>query len=331
MRVAVVGASGNAGTALLRALAAEDAVTSVLGIARRLPRIRPPKVEWAAVDISRDDLLPHFAGADCVVHLAWLIQPSHDRKTMWLTNVQGSRRVFDAAAAASVPAVVYASSVGTYSPGPKDRAVDESWETRGISSSFYSRDKAEVERILDAFEDQHPAIRVVRIRPSILAQRAMGTEVTRLFTGRLVPRRLISPSRIPFVPDLPRLRFQITHSDDVADAYRRSIVGDARGAFNIAAEPVLDAPLLAQLFRARVVRVPVRLARAVVALSWRAHLQPTPEGWLDMALQTPLLDTARARSELGWSPQHASTSALVELLQGFHDGAGAPTPPLQPA
>jgi UDP-glucose 4-epimerase len=242
MRVAVVGASGNAGTALLRALAAEDAVTSVLGIARRLPRIRPPKVEWAAVDISRDDLLPHFAGADCVVHLAWLIQPSHDRKTMWLTNVQGSRRVFDAAAAASVPAVVYASSVGTYSPGPKDRAVDESWETRGISSSFYSRDKAEVERILDAFEDQHPAIRVVRIRPSILAQRAMGTEVTRLFTGRLVPRRLISPSRIPFVPDLPRLRFQITHSDDVADAYRRSIVGDARGAFNIAAEPVLDAP-----------------------------------------------------------------------------------------
>jgi len=33
------------------------------------------KVEWAAVDIARDDLVPHFRGADAVILLAWLIQP----------------------------------------------------------------------------------------------------------------------------------------------------------------------------------------------------------------------------------------------------------------
>jgi len=331
MRVVVVGASGNAGTALLRALAAEDAVTSVLGIARRLPHASFPKVDWAKADISRDELVPHFRGADCVVHLAWLIQPSRERETTWRTNVHGSRRVFDAVASAGVPAVVYASSVGAYSAGPKDRLVDESWETGGIPTSFYSRDKAEVERILDAFEERNPDVRAVRLRPSILAQRAMGTEVTRLFTGRLVPRRLFSPSRIPVVPDLPRLRFQITHTDDVADAYRRTIVRDVRGPFNIAAEPVLDPEALAELFQARRVRIPVRAARALVAATWRARLQPTPEGWLDMALETPLLDTTRARAELGWSPAHTSSAALLELLQGFHDGAGAPTPPLEPA
>jgi nucleoside-diphosphate-sugar epimerase len=326
----VVGATGNAGTALLRSLATEDAVTSVLGIARRLPQVGLPKVEWAAADISHDELEPHFTGADCVVHLAWLIQPSHDRMTTWRTNVHGSRRVFDGVAAAGVPALVYASSVGAYSPGPKDRFVDESWPTGGISSSFYSRDKAEVERMLDTFEQLHPEIRAVRLRPSILAQRAMGTEAMRLFTGRLVPRRLVSPDRIAIVPDLPRLRFQVTHSDDVADAYRRSILRDVHGPFNVAAEPVLDPGLLAELLEARRVRIPERLARAIVAVTWRAHLQPTPEGWLDMALQTPLLDTARARTELGWSPRQTSVSALVELLQGFHDGAGAPTPPLRP-
>jgi len=331
MRVVVVGATGNVGTALLRALADESAVTSILGLARRLPRIQAPKVEWAAADISRDELVPHFTDADCVVHLAWLIQPSHDRNETWHTNVHGSRRVFDAVASARVPALVYASSVGAYSPGPKDRLVDESWRTAGIATSFYSRDKAEVERILDAFEGQHPDVRTVRLRPSILAQRAMGTEVTRLFTGRLVPRRLVSPRRIPIVPDLPRLRFQVTHSDDVADAYRRAIVGDVHGPFNIAAEPVLEPAVLADLFGARRVRFPARLLRAVVALSWRARLQPTPEGWLDMALQTPLLDTTRARAELGWSPQRTSSEALLELLQGFHDGAGLPTPPLAPA
>jgi UDP-glucose 4-epimerase len=331
MRVVVVGASGNAGTALLRALATEDAVTSVLGIARRLPQFAFPKVEWAAADISRDELAPFFTGADCVVHLAWLIQPSHDRTTLWRTNVEGSRRLFDAAARAGVPALVYASSVGAYSPGPKDRAVDESWPTRGIVSSFYSRDKSEVERILDGFEQDHPELRIVRLRPSILVQRAMGTEAMRLFTGRLVPRRLVTPARIPIVPDVPRLRFQVTHSDDVAEAYRLAIVRDVHGPFNIAAEPVLDPTVLAETFHARRVRIPARLLRAVVALTWRARLQPTPEGWLDMALQTPLLDTTRARTELGWEPHRTSVSALLEVVQGFHDGAGLPTPPLKPA
>src|SRR5438045_7606910 len=94
--------------------------------------------------------------------------------------------------------------------------------------------------MLDTFEEHHPEVRVVRLRPSILSQRAMGTEAMRLFTGRLVPRRLVSPGRIPIVPDLPRLRFQVTHTDDVADAYRRAILRDVRGPFNVAADPVLD-------------------------------------------------------------------------------------------
>jgi UDP-glucose 4-epimerase len=328
MHVVVVGATGNVGTAVLRALATEEAVTSVLGIARRLPRAPFAKTEWLPADIGRDDLGRAFDGAACVVHLAWAIQPSHDRSATWLTNVHGSRRVFDAAAAAGVPSLVYASSVGAYSPGPKDRRVDESWPTGGIATSFYSRDKSEVERILDAFESANPALRVVRLRTSLVFQRSMGTEVKKLFTGRLVPRRLVSPRRIPFVPDTPGLRLQVTHADDIADAYRRAIVGKASGAFNVAAEPVLDPDALAALLGARKVPVPAALLRTVVGATWRAHLQPTPEGWVDMALRTPLLDTTRARTELGWRPGVDAGAALLEVLHGFHDGAQSPTPPL---
>jgi nucleoside-diphosphate-sugar epimerase len=328
MHVVVVGATGNVGTALLRAIATEDAVTSVLGIARRLPRTPFAKTEWLPADIGRDDFARAFEGAACVVHLAWAIQPSRDRSATWLTNVHGSRRVFEEAAAAGVPAVVYASSVGAYSPGSKDFRVDESWPTGGVATSFYSRDKSEVERILDAVGAANPALRVVRLRTSLVFQRSMGTEVKKLFTGRLVPHRLVSPGRIPFVPDTPGLRFQVTHADDVADAYRRAIVGDVSGAFNIAAEPVLDPDALAALLGARKVPVPAAMVRAVVAATWRARLQPTPEGWVDMALQTPLLDTTRAHTELGWSPRIDAGAALVEVLQGFHDGAQSPTPPL---
>jgi nucleoside-diphosphate-sugar epimerase len=245
--------------------------------------------------------------------------------------VHGSRRVFDAVAEAGVPALVYASSVGAYSPAPKDVRVDETRPTGGIRTSFYSRDKAEVESILDRFEADRPAVRCVRLRPSLIFQRSMGTELKRLFTGRWVPHRLFAPRRIPFVPDMPRLVFQATHSDDVADAYRRAILADVNGAFNVAAEPVLHPDTLARLLGARTVPVPERVARALVAVSWRARLQPTPEGWLDMALQTPLMDVLRARTELRWTAQHSSGQALLELLHGFHDGAGAPTPPLEHA
>src|SRR3954451_3523431 len=152
MRVVVIGATGNAGTSVLEALAHEDRVDEVVGVARRMPEARFQKVRWRKADISdpNTDLAGLMRGADCVVHLAWLIQPSHDESVTHATNVEGSQRVFDAVAAAGVPALVYASSVGAYAAGPKDRAVDESWPTTGIQSSFYSRHNAAVERILDS-------------------------------------------------------------------------------------------------------------------------------------------------------------------------------------
>jgi UDP-glucose 4-epimerase len=331
MRVVVVGATGNVGTSLLEALADEARVESVLGLARRLPELELPKVAWARADVSSDDLLPHFRGADCVVHLAWKIQPSRAGEVLRMTNVHGSSRVFLAAAETRVPALVYASSVGAYSPGPKDRRVDESWPTNGVRTSFYARQKAEVERILDRFERDRPETRVVRLRPGLIFKREAASGIRRLFAGPFLPSPLLHPRLLPLVPDLPRLRFQAVHSRDVGEAYRLAIVGDARGAFNVAAEPVLDPPELARLLGSRRVRIPEPLARAATALTWRLHLQPTPPGWLDLALGVPLLDVSRARAELGWAPRHDAREALLELLQGLREGAGAPTPPLDPS
>ena len=331
MRVVVVGATGNVGTSLLRSLELEEGVDSVLGLARRRPRLELPKVEWAQADITRSDLLPHFRGADCVVHLAWLIQPSHDLPTLRRTNVDGSRKVFEAVSAAGVPALVYASSVGTYAAGPKDRRVDEGWPATGIPASFYSRHKAEVEALLDRFERERPDTRVVRLRPGLIFKREAASGIRRLFAGPLLPTSLVRRELVPVVPDIPGLRFQAVHSKDVGEAYRLAIVGEAGGAFNIAAEPVLDPSELARLLGARRIPVPAGVARAAAGISWRLRLQPTPPGWVDLALGVPLLDTTRARDELGWEPRVTSGEAFLELMRGIHDRAGAPTPPLEVA
>jgi nucleoside-diphosphate-sugar epimerase len=331
MRVVVIGATGNVGTALLRALAAEDAVDAVLGVARRRPGTLAPKTTWAAADIVRDDLAPLLQGADCVVHLAWLIQPGRDEAVTRAVNVEGSARVFDAAARAGVPAIVYASSVGTYAAGPKDRAVDESWPATGIGSSFYSRHKAAVERHLDAFEREHPGVRVVRLRPALIFQRDAASEIRRLFVGPLLPSPLVRRELIPIVPRHPRLVFQAVHADDVGDAYRRAIVNaDARGAYNVAADPVLDADVLGRLLDARPVPVAAGLLRAAAALTFRLRLQPSEPGWLDMGLGVPVMDSGRARRELGWAPRYTAEDAFRELFDGLRASAGHPTPPLDP-
>jgi UDP-glucose 4-epimerase len=331
MKVAITGATGNVGSALVRALEHEERVREVVGIARRRPGTTPPKVTWATADVARDDLVPVLAGADVVVHLAWLIQPSRDEGVTRAVNVDGSRRVFEAAARAGAGTLVHASSVGAYSPGPKDRGVDESWPTGGIESSFYSRHKAEVERILDAFEADHQHLRVVRLRPGLIFQRDAASEIRRYFAGPLLPAPLVRRGLIGVVPKVDRLVFQAVHSDDVADAYRRVIAErEVSGAYNIAAEPVLDPDRLAELLGARTVPVSARVLRALAGVTWRARLQPTSPGWLDMARGVPVMDTTRARTELGWTPRVGAGDALLELLDGIRRSAGAPTPPLDP-
>jgi UDP-glucose 4-epimerase len=330
VRVVVVGATGNVGTSVVHALSRDSEVEEIVGVARRAPATEMPGVRWETADVARDDLVALLRGAAAVVHLAWLIQPSRDRPATRVVNVDGSARVFRAVAEAGVPALVYASSVGAYSPGPKDRRVDESWPTGGIRSSFYSRDKAEVERILDRFEAEHPDVRVVRMRPGLIFKRDAASEIRRLFAGPLLPAPLLRPELIPLVPDVERLRFQVVHSLDVGEAYRLAVTGEARGAFNLAAEPVLDPQQLGRLLRARPVPVPGGVLRAAAAVTWRVRLQPAPPGWIDLALGVPLMDTGRAESQLGWRPRRGAGETLLELLDGMRHGAGLQTPPLEP-
>ena len=331
MRVVVVGATGNIGTSVLRSLEKEERVESVLGLARRLPGLTMPKVEWASADVVSDDLVPHFRGADAVVLLAWIIQPSRDLNKQWMVNVEGSTRVARAAKEAGVQALLYASSVGAYSPGPKDRRVDESWPTGGTPTSYYARHKAEVERRLDRFEREAPDVRVVRMRPGLVFKKEAAQGIRRLFAGPFLPGTLVRPELIKVVPDVPNLRSQIVHSYDVGEAFRLAIVNDeARGSFNLATEPVLDPAEIGRILGARPVPVSAQVARAGVRLSWLLRMQPVSEGWLDLAMSVPIMDTGRARRELRWEPQRSANEALLDLLEGLRTGAGLDTPPLSP-
>lgn len=333
MRIAIVGATGNVGTALLRKLSATGE-HQLVGIARRMPGSSADpyrNATWHTAEIGGTDapgrLRSAFEGCDAVVHLAWVIQPNHRVDELHRVNVDGSAQVFEAAAQAGVTHVVYASSVGAYSPGPKDRRVDESWPTGGLHSSHYSRQKAEVERILDRFEADHPDVAVARLRPGLIFQSGQASEVGRLFLGRLIPQQ-VARLRPPVLPMPPQMAFQAVHTEDAAEAYALVLKARARGAFNIAAEPVLDSSTLPPVLGAkRSVPIPRAALRGLVWLSWELRAQRSDPGWIDMALEVPLMDTARARDELGWKPQRTSQEAVSAVLGGMQEGSGVQSSP----
>jgi UDP-glucose 4-epimerase len=331
MKIAITGASGNVGTALLRRL--RDSGHDLTGISRRRPAAGAEpydSAQWTTIDLSataaQDNLTETFLGMDAVVHLAWMIQPSHDRALMRATNQGGTRAVAAAVQAAGVPHLVHMSSVGTYAAAP-GQWKDEDWSTAGVPTSSYSVDKSAGEKIVDAID---PSVTVTRVRPGLILQPDAASEIARYFLGPLVPTALLRPVVVRYAP-LPReIAIQFVHTDDVADALARILTNRVGGAFNLAAEPMIDRDNFRQTFGAVGPALPVRPLRALADLTWRAHLQPTDAGWLDLGLSVPLMRTDRAQSELGWKPAHSTADFLPAFVEALARGAGSEGPLLYP-
>ncbi|HET6563326.1 MAG TPA: NAD-dependent epimerase/dehydratase family protein [Marmoricola sp.] len=332
MRIAVTGASGNVGSALLRHLAAHGG-HEVVGISRRVPDEGfGDAARWVSADLtddgSRAALRDAFAGADAVVHLAWAFQPSHDLDHLEELGVGGTRRVLDAVVDAEVPHLVHMSSVGAYSPKRDKTPVDESWPTEGVPTSPYSRHKAAGERLLDAHEAAGHTTVVARMRPGIIGQRSAGSALLRYGVPALVPAKLLG--LVPVIPLDRRLCVPMVHADDVARAIGLVLERRAGGAFNLAADPPLSTERIAKAFGARPVHVPAAVVRAAVSASWHARLQQVDPGWVDLGFAVPLLDTGRATRELGWAPTVDGMTVFEETLSGMRDAAADRSPVLRP-
>jgi len=340
MTVAVTGASGNVGTALLRRLTAPEAgVAEVRGLARRRPPDIAPYtgVRWHLADLgepSSDAEIAEFLdGVDAVVHLAWALQPGRRPDDLHRVNVEGTRRVVHAAASAGVRQFVHMSSIGAYAPGAVGQRVTEDWPTTGIPSAQYSRDKSAAEREVRNVLTRHPEITLTVVRPTLVLQPSAGSEIGRYFLGpllfgaaRMLPGAVARRLPLP----LPALAVAFVHADDVADAIERMLDRRAPGPFNLAAEPLLDADALARALGTVRLPVPAFAARTALLAAFAAHLVPTEPGWLDIATKVPALNTTRARQLLEWAPVHRSDEVLTQFVAALGRGEGAPGALLHP-
>jgi nucleoside-diphosphate-sugar epimerase len=323
LTVAVTGPTGTFGHGLVPLLETDDRIGRVVGIARR--PFDPARHGWAKMTYRQGDvrdpesLATAFRGADVVVHLAFLVLGTASAETTRSVNVDGSLNVLRAAADSDARRLVYASSVAAYGFHADNPSVlTEDWPVRPADHLFYAREKAEIEALLADELADHPELALYVLRPCIvLGPHTVGAK--EMVPGPLQPlarwaggaagRLGRLPVRLPApAPDMP---VQFVHEDDVGRALAACIVGAGPpGAYNIAGDGVLTgADVLRELglapvpFPAGIVR---RAARAVAALPFL----PQSAGWAEALSHPAVMDTARAKRELGWQPRYSGLEAL---------------------
>ena len=320
LTVAVTGPTGTFGSGLIPLLQDDDRIARVIGIARR--PFDPAERGWTKMEYRQGDvreaeaLEAAFRGADVVVHLAFLITGNASRRTAREINVDGTLNAFRAAAAAGAQRFVYASSVAAYGFHPDNpELIAEDWPVRPAARLFYAQEKAELEqRLAEAAEASGgPDLYLLR-PPLVLGPNVVGAKD--VLPGPLAPlgRRLFGrPRRLPVpVPLLvPEHPLQFVHEDDVGRALQLCVVAAGPpGAYNIAGDGVLTAGDVAREFGALPVRVPAGPAQvAARALSRLPFLPPAAE-WIEAASRPALMDTTKARKELGWEPRFSGLEAL---------------------
>ncbi len=325
LTVAVTGPTGTFGAGLVPLLQDDARITRVIGMARRPfdPAARGwTKMEYRRGDVRDPDALREaFAGADVVVHLAFLISGNASRETIRAINVDGTLNVFRAAAAAGARRFVYASSVAAYGfHADNPELIDEDWPVRPAARLFYAQEKAELEGLLQREAETTPGTALYLLRPPVvLGPNAVGAKdvlpgplapLGRWLFGR--PRRLPVPLPL-LVPEHP---LQLIHEEDVGRALQLCVVGAGPpGAYNIAGEGVVTVADIAREFGALPVRLPAGPGQAAARAVSRLPFLPPVAEWVEAASRPAIMDTTRARERLGWRPRYTGLEALRDTLR----------------
>ena len=326
LTVAVTGPTGTFGFGLIPLLQADDRVARIVGIARR--PFDPAAHGWTKMEYRRGDvrdmeaLQEAFGHADVVVHLAFMVTGAASGDAIRSINIDGTLNAFRAAAITGARRFVYSSSVAAYGFHTDNPVgMTEDWPVRPAARLFYAQEKAELERLLRAEAAACSTGPVLYLlRPSIvLGPHAVGAKD--LLPGPLAPlaRRLATRAgRLPVpVPVLvPALPLQLVHEEDVGRALLRCVVAAGPpGAYNIAADGIITAADIVRELGLLPLPLPAGASQSVARAIAALPLLPPIAQWVEAASHPAIMDTARAKKELGWAPRFTALEVVRDTLR----------------
>jgi UDP-glucose 4-epimerase len=283
LTVAVTGASGHLGSALIRELAADAAVGRILGFDSRPPRETPAKLVFDTVDVRSPALAGRLEGVDCVVHLAFVTDPARAEAQMRDVNVNGSQNVFRCTGRAGVGRLVYTSSAAVYGAHPDNEVpLTEESPLRANLDFGYAAHKLEVEYVLREFAGEFPETHVVVFRPAIV----LGPHADSAWSHLLEQPVLFGVTG--YSPPL-----QLVHEEDVARALRWALTTEHAGVFNLAAEDSIEMEEALAIAGRKLRTLPEPVAFALADRLWALGLSELPAGYLHYAMHPWIVSTAK--------------------------------------
>ena len=328
LTVVVTGPTGTFGFGLIPLLEAESRVDRVVGIARR--PFDPSARGWSKMEYRQGDvrdpesLQAAFAEADVVVHLAFMITGTASRETVRAINVEGTMAVFATAAAAGAQRFVYASSVAAYGfHSDNPIGMTEEWPVRPADRLFYAQEKAELERLLAEQAQEHPDLQLYLLRPPIvLGPHAVGAKDVLPAPVAAAAQQMLGLARrfrVPVPVPAPDLPLQFIHEDDVGQALLKCVLAEGPpGAYNIAGDGMLTAADVLRELGLTPLSFPAGLAQGAAELAGlisRARFIPPATEWVEAISHPAIMDTTKAKQELGWRPRYTGLEALRDTLR----------------
>jgi nucleoside-diphosphate-sugar epimerase len=303
--IAITGVSGGAGQVVLRRLADDPSVTRIIGIDARDPTFRPPALEFHRLDLASADLKPLLEPADCLAHLSFLVAPRADAALIERVNVEGTRRVLDAAGGAGLGAVVVVSSAMVYGAWANNPVpLTEDAPLRPNPGVTFATQKAEIERLVAEWSDDHPGIPVAVMRPVTVVGPWVNGHLSQIFRDGL-PVRMRDPG--------PPAQF--VHHDDMAAAVHLAIASRLDGVFNVSPDGWIPHDQLLALAAPRLrVRLPWGTGGRVARQAWAAGIVEEPSALTPYLEHSWIVANDRLRAA-GWEPQHTNEEAFVAAAE----------------
>lgn len=301
MRYLITGGSGYIGSRLVERLSGREETERILIADVRPPRTFRPKTEWAELDVRDAGAARELVARerpDCLIHLAFVLNPIRDERLMYDIDVNGTHNVLEAASDAGVEHVLVTSSTTAYGAFPDNPVpITEDWPVRGVAAFEYARDKTESDRLCQLWALRHPERTMTIVRPCIVFGPNVDNYLVRIWADA------------PFQPDLGgnlEQLIQFVHEDDLVDAMAGLLDGRHGGAFNVTGDGLMTMRETIEILGTKIRRMPLPLGRAIGRLTWRLGVSETPPGQLEFAMNPWVCSNQKVKETLDWEPRHSS-------------------------
>jgi UDP-glucose 4-epimerase len=328
MRYLITGGSGYIGSRLVDLLGRRDDTEKMVICDVASPKGYRPKTEYERIDVRDRQAVRSVlerVRPDVLVHLAFILNPSHDERFAYDVDVNGTHNVLEAAEHAGTRQLLVTTSGVAYGAFPDNPVpLTEDDPVRGVAGFSYARDKTESDRLCQLWALEHPDRTMTIVRPCIVFGPNVDNYISRSWrTSAFMP-----------ILDGVEEEFQLVHEDDVISAIVGLLDERSGGAFNVGGDGRMTWKESAEMVGLKTRVMSMRAMRRIYGAAWTLHAPrvESPPGNLSFIRYPWIVSNEKLKNEIDWQPSATTREVFVETMYAKGLVATSPVPsPAPPA